>query len=210
MDKLNVDIQILSDLHFEFDRDGGEALARSVPVIGDVLVIGGDLIPLREADSVHQALGWFADRFAHVIFVPGNHEYYKTRPADAEALLAACARGIPNLHVLNPGVVLIDGVRFVGATLWFPATPDEVLYRGSLNDFRLIGNFLPWVHDTHATHLEFLRTNVRPGDVVVTHHLPYPRSIAPQYAGSLLNRFYLAEDAAGLVERSTSRKTRRD
>jgi Icc-related predicted phosphoesterase len=140
-----------------------------------------------------------------VIFVPGNHEYYRTRPADAEALLAACAQEIPNLHVLNPGVAIIDGTRFVGAALWFPATPDEILYRSSLNDFKLIADFVPWVHDTHRAHLTFLKTNVQPGDVVVTHHLPHPRSIAPQYAGSALNRFFVAADAAGLVEESDAR-----
>lgn len=198
-------IQILSDLHLEFDRDGGEAFARSVPIAGDVLVLGGDLIPLLEDDLVRRAFSWFCDRFLHVIFVPGNHEYYRSRPADAEALLGACVQEIPNLHVLNPGVVTIDGIRFVGATLWFPATPDEIRYRGLLNDFRLIANFVPWVHDTHAAHLAFLKHNVQPGDVVVTHHLPHPRSISPQYAGSSMNRFFLAEDATGLVERSGAR-----
>lgn len=195
-------VQILSDLHFEFDRDDGEVFARAVPIAGDVLILAGDLIPLREADPVRRAFRWFCDRFPHVIFVPGNHEYYGTRPVDAEALLATCAQGIPNLHVLNPGIVTLHGIRFVGAALWFPDTPDEILYRGSMNDFQLITGFVPWVRDTHATHLAFLRTHVRPGDVVVTHHLPHPRSIVPRYAGSSLNRFFVAGDAAGLVERS--------
>jgi predicted phosphodiesterase len=198
-------IQILSDLHFEFDSDGGEAFAREVPVTGDVLVFAGDLLPLRGADPVRRTFSWFCARFAHVVFVPGNHEYYRTRPVDAEALLVACTREIPNLHVLNPGVVIIGETRFVGATLWFPNTPDEVLYRGTMNDFQLIANFVPWVHDMHAAHLKFLKTHVQPGDVIVTHHLPHPRSIAPQHAGSSLNRFFVAEDASRLVERSGAR-----
>lgn len=97
-------VQILSDLHFEFDRDGGEAFAHDVPVASDVLVLAGDLIPLRVADEVRQAFEWFCSRFPDVVFVPGNHEYYRTRPADAEALLAGCAQALPNLHVLNPGL----------------------------------------------------------------------------------------------------------
>ncbi len=200
-----VRVQVLSDLHFEFDSDGGEALAHSVPVDGDVLILGGDLIPLRESEPVRRAFSWFCRRFSHVVFVPGNHEYYRTCPADAEALLDACAQEIPNLHVLNPGIATINGARFVGATLWFPDTPDEVLYRRGLSDFQLIADFVPWVHHTHAAHLKFLKTNVRPGDVVITHHLPHPRSIAPQFFGSTLNRFFLAEDAASLVEQSGAR-----
>ena len=34
-------IQILSDLHLEFDHDGGESFAENVPVAGDVLVLSG-------------------------------------------------------------------------------------------------------------------------------------------------------------------------
>lgn len=195
-------IQIISDLHLEFDRDGGEAFSCTIPVVGDVLILGGDLIPFRKADQVRRAFSWFCDRFPHVIFVPGNHEYYGTSPAEAEALLNACAKWISNLYVLNPGVVTIDGTRFVGATLWFPNTPDEILYRSHLNDFRVIKSFVPWVHDTHEEHLAFLKANLCPGDVVVTHHLPHPRSIAPQYARLPINRFFLAQDAAGLVERA--------
>lgn len=198
-------VQILSDLHFEFDRDGGEAFARAVPVAGDVLVLAGDLIPLRVADEVRRAFDWFCARFPHVIFVPGNHEYYRTQPADAEALLASCARAFANLHVLNPAVTVIGETRFVGAALWFPSTPDEARYRRELHDFRLIEGFVPWVHDTHAAHLAFLQASVRPGDVVVTHHLPHPGSIAPQYLGSPLNRFFVADDAAPCVEHAGAR-----
>jgi predicted phosphodiesterase len=195
-------VQVLSDLHFEFDRDGGEAFARGVPVAGDVVVLAGDVVPLRAVDEVRRILGWFCGRFPHVVFVPGNHEYYRTRPAEADALLAACARDWPNLHVLNPGIAVIAGIRFVGATLWFPASLDEAKYRGALNDFRLIEEFVPWVHQTHAAHLAFLEASVRRGDVVVTHHLPHPGSVAPQFVGSVLNRFFVAGDAAPCLERS--------
>lgn len=198
-------IQILSDLHFELNHDGGEAFAREVPVAGDVLVLAGDVISLRERAIVLRAFRWFCNRFKHVIFVPGNYEYYGTSPVEAEALLDACAREIPNLHVLNPGVALIGKTRFIGATLWFPHTPDEVLYRNILNDFRTIRAFVPWVHNTHASHLKFLKTHVCPGDVVITHHLPHPRSVAPQHANSPWNRFFVAEDAASLVEGSAVR-----
>ena len=37
----------------------------------------------------------------------------------------------------------------------------------------------------------FLRENVRPGDVVVTHHLPSWRSVHQRFAGGQLNRFFV-------------------
>jgi len=201
----SVSLQILSDLHFECDPDGGEAFVHGLPVVGDVLILAGDLMPLRTTDLACRVFNGLCARFAHVVFVPGNHEYYRSHPAAVWTRLIACAQRIPNLHVLNPGIVTIDGIRFVGATLWFPDTPDEILYRNALADFRMIADFEPWVHDTHVEHLAFLKVHVRPGDVVVTHHLPHPRSIDPQYAGSALNRFFLAGDAAELVERAGAR-----
>ena len=193
-------IQPVSDLHLEFDEDHGEAFALGLPVLGDVLVLGGDIVPLRRPTHIRQTFGWFCDRFPRVIYVPGNHEYYKTSPRLASGLLAACARELPNLHVLDAAVAEIGGTRFVGATLWFPPTPDEADYRQFLVDFALIQDFLPWVHETHAAHLAFLEQTVRPGDVVITHHAPNERSIAPQYQGNPLNRFFVAPDATPLVE----------
>jgi predicted phosphodiesterase len=198
-------VQLLSDLHFEYDDDGGEAFARSVEVAGDVLVLAGDILPLQSFATVTRAFGWFCARFPHVVYVPGNHEYYRTSPAEADALLAACGAALPNLHVLNPGLAVIDGVRFVGGTLWFPPTEDEQRYRGFLTDFSLIRDFVPWVHDTHAAQLAFLEKTVRDGDVVVSHHLPHPKSTPAMFANSPLNRFFVAGDAVDLLARGGAR-----
>jgi len=198
-------IQPVSDLHLEFDPDHGKQFALSLPVLGDVLVLAGDILPIRRPPHVREMLGWFCDRFPLVVYVPGNHEYYKTSPAAGAALLATCAQDFPNLRLLDSAVTEIDGTRFVGATLWFPPTPDEAEYRSSLMDFALIEGFVSWVHEAHARDVAFLEQNVRAGDVVITHFLPHPRSIAPQYEGNALNRFFVAGDVAPLVEERGAR-----
>lgn len=196
-------VQIISDLHCEFEDDGGEDMIRAMPVNANILIVAGDLVPLRhEPSNIFRML---CERFDHVIYVLGNHEYYGTSPILANRTIAQIADDLQNLHVLNPGIVEIDGIRFVGATLWFPPTPDEIMYRHHLNDFNNIRNFLPWVHDTHAHDLKFLEEKIQPGDVVITHHLPHEKSIAPCYAGSRLNRFFLASDAMPLVEKCNAK-----
>jgi UDP-2,3-diacylglucosamine pyrophosphatase LpxH len=195
-------IQPISDLHLEFDEDHGARFAQSLPVVGDVLVLAGDILPIRRAVHVREMLGWFCHRFPRVLYVPGNHEYYKTTPALASDLLRTCSQDFENLSVLDAGVAEIGGRRFVGATLWFPLTEDEDIYRRFIADFALIQDFVPWVHQTHAAHLEFLERTVRPDDVVITHHVPHPRSIAPQFHRDPLNRFFVAEDTTPLLERS--------
>lgn len=198
-------IQPVSDLHLEFDPDHGKRFATTLPVLGDVLVLAGDILPIRRPPHVHEMLAWFCDRFPRVVYVPGNHEYYKTSPAAASALLASSAREFANLDLLDGAATEIDGTRFVGATLWFPPTPDEAEYRGSLADFSLIESFVPWVHEEHARNVAFLEQSVRRGDVVITHFVPHPRSVASQYQGSPLNRFFLAGDVAPLVEERGAR-----
>lgn len=199
-------VQPMSDLHLEFDKDGGETFVTELPVLGDVLVLAGDVLPLRTEKEIARVFGWFCQRFPQVVFVPGNHEYYGTTPFEATAKLQSVGARLANLHVLDGGMTTILGRRFVGATMWFrevePSERPKFPNLELLNDFRLIADFVPWVYETHHTDLAFLEENVRPGDVVVTHHLPHDRSVAQQFIGSPLNRFFVADDAMPLAERS--------
>lgn len=52
----------------------------------------------------------------------------------------------------------------------------------------------------------WLAENVRGGDVVVTHHLPSPRSTHQKYTGSPLNRFFLATMSLELEQLMFDRK----
>ena len=51
------------------------------------------------------------------MLVPGNHEYYGTVIQDMERTRAALAGG-SNVFLLNPGVAVLGGARFLGCTLW--------------------------------------------------------------------------------------------
>jgi hypothetical protein len=52
------------------------------------------------------------------IYVPGNHDFYRTPSMEWERRCAAPLFAEAGIHLLDPGVVVIGGVRFVGATLW--------------------------------------------------------------------------------------------
>jgi predicted phosphodiesterase len=54
-------LQLLSDLHFEFHRDGGHAFVDSLDPTGiDVLVLEGDI---AVADGIPTALALLCERF---------------------------------------------------------------------------------------------------------------------------------------------------
>jgi predicted phosphodiesterase len=102
-------VLILSDLHLEF------APFDPVPDLGfDVVILAGDI-----HSPAKRAVQWAANSFRGkpVIYVAGNHEYFDGRldTTLAEARREAEGR---NVHLLDGDELVIDGVRFLGATLW--------------------------------------------------------------------------------------------
>lgn len=188
-----MNVQILSDLHFEFQADAGASFVASLDPTGtDVLVLAGDI---AVGDDIGPALDLFAARYpeASIVYVHGNHEYYGTsREHACEVTRAACARH-RNVHWLEQSVVVIDGVRVVGATLWFRRAPEVWPMRAWLNDFHKIQGFETWVEQVNAESIAFLEREVRPGDVVVTHHLPARACVDDKYKDEPFNAFFLCD-----------------
>jgi len=185
-------LAVFSDCHVEFHRDDGNSLFAAMRHDPDtVAVVAGDLSTLPLLD---RSLSILCKKYRHVVFVVGNHEYYGFRPVDVDAVKAEVKGRLPNLHWLEREMVEIDGVRFVGTTLWFPR-PGDKAPKYALNDYHQIRGFEPWVYEEHGKSLEFL-TQLREQDVLVTHHFPFSLSIASEHAGSSLNPFFHAGEAA--------------
>lgn len=182
-------IQILSDLHFEFHPDGGAAFTEKCYCADvDVLVLAGDICLSAELPCV---LADFCVRYAHVVYVAGNHEPYGSSIETVRGDLARAASSCVNLHVLDNSVATIGGQRFVGTTLWFPDSPYNDLYAHALNDFQRIVGLHDQVYAENSRAVQFLRENVQRGDVVITHHLPSERSVPLRFRGDPMNRFFV-------------------
>ena len=115
-------IQLLSDLHLEVHP---EFVAE--PAAGaDVLVLAGDIGSYQsstQVDGEHFGLERFsplpqyAGWPAPVLFVPGNHEYDMQDFDEARLRLRRTCDEL-GLIWLDRETVLLDGVRFIGTTLW--------------------------------------------------------------------------------------------
>jgi predicted phosphodiesterase len=194
-----VKLLIASDLHLEFHADQGHGLLASLDPSGvDVLVVAGDL---ATAGMLRDALTALCERFPHVVYVLGNHEYYHSSPDEVRETMQSLARRLRNLHWLSHSTAEIDGVRFSGATLWFEDDPDNRRYADLMSDFSVIEDFVPWVYAENRRARDFLAVHAPRSDVVVTHHLPAGQSVAPQYHGHPLNRFFVC-DVRDTVRRS--------
>ena len=103
-------IQVLSDLHLEY---GGE-----IPPLApgaEVVVLAGDLAPAKHRAIRLAAEAW--EGAAHILYVPGNHEFHGSDIEEARRLLALdCADC--GVTLLDTAAVTIGHVRFIGATLW--------------------------------------------------------------------------------------------
>jgi hypothetical protein len=129
-----------------------------------------------------------------VVYVAGNHEFYGQAHPGLIADLRRAAAG-SSVHVLEDDEVIVDGVRFLGCTLWSDFDFDgpehrEVSMRISqraVNDYSQImfngGGRTLSAADTREAHLQsrqWLEERLaRPFDgatVVVTHHAPLIRT----------------------------------
>jgi predicted phosphodiesterase len=202
-----VRIHVLSDLHLEF---GPVPLP---PVDADAVVLAGDIaVGLR---GIEWASRTFAGR--PILYVPGNHEYYgQTYPRFLDKMRArALELGVV---LLSDSAVTIDGVRFLGATLWtdFELTGDrrmaEAAARDVMVDFKKIRiepNFRrAKPKDVQLWHIQSRRwldtelsTPHSGGTVVITHHAPSLRSLDATRPRHPVDAAY-ASDLEALVERS--------
>ena len=187
-------LQILSDLHFEFHADAGQSFVASLDPRGvDVLVLAGDI---AVGNGIGAALDRLCARYADavVVYVHGNHELYGTTRESVVAITHAAAGRNSNLRWLDKTTVEIGGHRFLGAPLWFPRPAADALHlKVMMSDFRQIRDFESWVYAENERALAFLEQELRRGDIVVTHYLPAEASIAPRWKGDPLNAFFVCD-----------------
>lgn len=215
-------ILVLSDLHLEFAPFQPDPAAVDA---ADVVVLAGDIC------NGAKAIAWARQAFAGkpVVYVAGNHEFYRfhwTKLLD-ELRGQAALHGV---HFLENDAVTIEGIRFLGATLWtdfelFGPDNRAMAMRESakrMNDFHLIKarplpvertivrpDGSPWklspAHTLkrHRETLDWLRAELARGEpdktVVVTHHLPSARSVAPRYAQDMLSAIYASNVAPDIL-----------
>lgn len=182
----SVKIQIFSDLHIEF-----EDLA--IDTCGaDVVVLAGDI------HTKDRGLKWAIENIPDipVMYVLGNHEFYGGAYPKLVDTLKTQAAGT-NVHILEKGVVHIDGVNFLGCTLWtdFNLFGDPRLTgyecQQLMTDYRRIRISPRYsklrsvdVAAIHRQSLEWITKTLEQHagecNVVVTHHAPSVRSL-PKY-----------------------------
>ena len=174
-------LHILSDLHLEFSNYQPHEAADEA----DVIVLAGDI--WKKDHGLHWARSTWTEK--PIVYVPGNHEFYGVDRRITLERIRTAAKEL-DIHLLDNDEVIIDGLRFLGCTLW----TDFVLF--GVNDFRLIldgeGLFTAKqsaeLHGESVKWLEFkLKESFGGKTVVITHQAPSLESVVPKYKDDLLS-----------------------
>lgn len=216
-------ISIASDLHLEFgDLDFDNSDNAEVLILSGDICVAADLdmrdrrqtelgFARARSERFHEFFERCAERFPHVIYVMGNHEYYHDDFATALDEVRRKLAHLSNLSVLEREVKAIDDVVFIGGTLWTDMNNSDPLtlyhMRTMMNDFRVISNSAVPLHfrtqegkfatrmarfspeDAVAEHVKMkqyvqsvVQGNHATRYVVVGHHAPSAMSIHARYA----------------------------
>jgi len=189
-------IQILSDIHLEFgsrEFDFSEA---------DLLILAGDI------HLGTKGLEWILNKVQHipVLYVLGNHEYYKNAYPKLLYKLKNMANDT-NVHILEKDSIEINGVTFHGTTLWTDfelfgnAMTAGYECQQKMSDCKMIRRSPSYSKmrsiDLHLLHSESLKwlsesfaTSKTKHNVVITHHAPSIQSIPKQYKNDLVSAGY--------------------
>ena len=195
---------IISDVHVDITAWDPNRLKSASPDC-NTIVVAGDI-----SNDIWITSKWIAElkyHFVNVIWVPGNHDYYNTGFGKSRIVNPELDSKYPypklqteikehyskysrehGIHCLTRESVVIDGVRFIGATGWHDFIAGEPFSKGDqilawFNDSN--DNMIQWTNkgadpfvleDEANADCDFIRTAVAESTepvVVVTHHLPH-------------------------------------
>lgn len=216
---------VLSDLHLNFGKLALLHKDRRIDSGVDTVVLAGDIA--EGVDGIRWARETFITK--EIVYVAGNHEFYDHNVDFLTDRLREVARRM-EVHFLDRDSVTINGVRFLGATLWtdfefFGADAREVCMQEAskfMNDFRciktsrgfcrgedgLISQRLFTPADArleHSQSVSWLASELAEDHaqktVVVTHHAPHMNSVERRFANDSLTGAF-ASDLSRLLGKS--------
>lgn len=211
-------VRLLSDLHFE----GGEHPELYKSQGEDILILAGDINV--GANAVWTMLKQFAEYQPNIVYVTGNHEYYRQEYFQTNSKLEDWCK-YTSIKFLNPGVTYYspntkdlsesystDSIAICGSNLWANFRNNELSKmhaKKGINDFRLIEfdnhiftpNDAAQLFEQQYGYIKFQYENIKTKKLIVTHFLPAVECIDPKYIGcatSTLND-YFANDLGGWI-----------
>ena len=191
-------IQLASDLHLEFLPSDYSNWNEIIEPKAEILCLLGDIGMISiesERNRLLRFLAYCCDSFQKVLFISGNHEYYNSGIKGDEIM---CMDDIDQVlysfedifngkfKYLNSESIIIDGVLFLGTTLWSEMlnTDCKQVVEGFLKDYKVIFKenkttkiSSTQTHELFIKNKKWLIDNIESNNgklpiCVLTHHTP--------------------------------------
>ena len=214
-------IRIVSDLHIEFDRHANlEYRLDTLDTDKEtILVLAGDVCVTEKIKHFRYFFEDVNDRFYAVVYILGNHEYYRGNYPTVPEKTINGLQGLDNIYFLNDSHIYIDGILFIGGTLWTDMGGGDPICcfdaQRYMNDYKLIRTGTaaePWKMKFRPAHsidahritkkyiFEVLKEENADKVVVVTHHAPSSQSIDQRYKLDSQNPAYFSNLDDGILD----------
>jgi predicted phosphodiesterase len=175
----------------------------------DVIILAGDICPVHCLPKYHKMI---KNINKPVLAVFGNHEFYNN---EKTWFMMTETKEIIKEKLSDTGVIFlddssfqIDGVNFIGSTLWsnmkfadynMPHLGNPMVMKyieNSINDFnpRIIKEFsVQKMMYLNEISQKYILNNIKEGakNVVITHFPPNRRSLDTKYRNSVLNTYFI-------------------
>jgi predicted phosphohydrolase len=171
--------QIVSDLHIEYNSNKVPNPLTLITPSADILILAGDIGSFYKHEQLSKFLFNLCPYFKVVIYIPGNHEYYKVEGYETKSMYTLIQnfiknmKSISNLYILNKSSVQIGDVYIAGCTLWSEPkifVPKFIVRIPEMNTLSY--------SQKHSEELEYIKKMInfcKKKDkklLVVTHHCP--------------------------------------
>lgn len=154
--------QLFSDLHLEM-RNSFPLFPRVHPIV----ILAGDIGHI-ESNTFCAFVEYCSHTWDHVIFVPGNREFYSQTRTFEELWKAyeSLCDSYANVYFMDGHVLEIDDMLFFGATMWTPIQPQWEDGQTRVKSFHQ--TFKSW-DDFRALDIFLENFRTHPNKIIVTH-----------------------------------------
>jgi predicted phosphodiesterase len=190
-------VKVLSDLHhdktdyqrtfFPKDKEHG-------------LILAGDIFHSFSVMN-QMKLQQMCQNFKWVIYVLGNHDYEGSSINGRLVQWRNFSKKFTNLYILENESIVLDDVRYIGATLWTNYFNKNPIYMNiaqmSMPEFELVKNnngdklIADDIYDLHASTISYFSIELSQVSVektvIISHHMPLRQSVDSKFANHPLN-----------------------
>ena len=197
----SITLQYCSDLHLEFPENKKFVEENPIQKHGDILILGGDIVPFSQMDGHKDFFDRIGDQFQHVYWIPGNHEYYYSDIQERSRTFSESIR--TNITLLNNSVISLSTVNLVFSTLWTRISTEKIpIIENRLSDFFVISSGSLKLsafeyNQMHDSSLMFIKNSIAhlsgQKNIVITHHVPTFVNYPPKFVNSPINQAFAVD-----------------